>query len=163
MLLQTLSPAADCLPLFHSLGDTHCEAGLQGTSHLDRGAQFVQMLGAMPGGFPTTHTVDFMANTSHQDYAMISADTSIKRIFIDDWDVRFPDITNTTNPSDKPEVVQKPRVFATRGNVVLATSLLGGSVGACLLAFMVLPFMFPGSSFSPVNEGEFNDFKYKNS
>ncbi len=52
--------------LDNGIGDTHCEAGTQGVSHLSRGTEFVQMLGGMAGGFPTTHTVDFMANTSHQ-------------------------------------------------------------------------------------------------
>jgi len=39
---------------------------MQGGNHLDRGAQFIKMLGGMSGGFPSTHTADFIANVSHQ-------------------------------------------------------------------------------------------------
>ncbi len=81
---------------------------------------------------------------------MISADISIKRIFVDDFGVRFPDIKNTTNPSDRPQIdpIEKAKAFATRGNVVMATSLLGGSIGACAFAFLLLPWIFPAKSFS---------------
>ncbi|KDN43893.1 hypothetical protein K437DRAFT_257285 [Tilletiaria anomala UBC 951] len=142
-------------------GDTHCQASLQGNSHLQRGAEFVISLSNMPGGFPQSHTVDFVASTSHQDYPMISTDVSLKRIFLDDWGIpKFPDVANTTNPGDKPATKQpEAHAFATPPHVIMATSLLWGSVVLCLFTFFCLPLFFPSKSFTPHEDTYLGDVK----
>jgi pimeloyl-ACP methyl ester carboxylesterase len=131
-------------------GDTHCQAVMQGGNHLDRGSNFVQMLGAMPGGFPTAHTVDFIANVSHQDYAMLSTNRSLVHLFKDGYDQRLPDIV-PHNPSDKnytagPNPNPPQRAFATTSHKMISYALLGGSIGAIVIIFTILPFLFPANS-----------------
>lgn len=51
-------------------GDTRCQAQWQGANHLDRGSNFIlayQNLSISGKKFPTSHTIDFIANVSHQD------------------------------------------------------------------------------------------------
>lgn len=51
-------------------GDTRCQAQWQGANHLDRGSQFIlafQNQSLSNNQFPVNHTVDFIANVSHQD------------------------------------------------------------------------------------------------
>lgn len=67
--------------LDNGAGDTHCEALAQGANHLQRGANFVQMLNNQDGGLPGTHTVSYVPGVSHQDYPMIAADKSLDFIF----------------------------------------------------------------------------------
>jgi hypothetical protein len=55
----------------HGKGDTHCEAQLQGASHLERGQNFMKMLESLPGGFPVNHSVDYIEGVSHLDYHMV--------------------------------------------------------------------------------------------
>ena len=55
----------------HGKGDTHCEAQLQGASHLERGQNFMKMLESLPGGFPVNHSVDYIEGISHLDYHMV--------------------------------------------------------------------------------------------
>lgn len=131
-------------------GDTHCEAVMQGGNHLDRGSNFVQLLGKMANGFPSsTQTVDFVANVSHQDYAMLSNNQTLAHLFKDGYDQRLPDIT-ASNPGDKakntPNAHPPPRKFATQSNKLLSYALLGGSVGLIIVVFTLLPFLFPANS-----------------
>lgn len=141
--------------LDNGAGDTHCQAEMQGANHLDRGSKFIQMLGAMPGGFPSAHTADFIANTSHQDYAMISANVSLQRIFIDGFNDRLPDVTNTTNPGDKTNsnktgistTSQKAqKSFATPIHKKISYALLIGSIAGVAIAFAIMPWIFPASN-----------------
>jgi hypothetical protein len=127
-------------------GDTHCQARDQGGSHLDRGSNMVLHLAKVNNGtFPPTQTVDFIANTSHQDYAMLSTNTSLHWLFINDYNVRNPDIV-AFNPSEahknKTKLPKQPKKFATHGNILLASSLLGGSLLFVLTFFIILPFVF---------------------
>ena len=62
-------------------GDTHCESYTQGANHLQRGANFVEMLSKQDGGFPPTQAVSYVAGVSHQDYPMIAATESLDFIF----------------------------------------------------------------------------------
>lgn len=63
-------------------GDTACEASYQGANHLERGCQFVQSVAGMNGGkLPATQTASFMPNVSHEDYAMLSYNVSLWRLF----------------------------------------------------------------------------------
>ncbi|KAJ1029396.1 hypothetical protein NDA13_002647 [Ustilago tritici] len=132
-------------------GDTHCQAKMQGGSHLDRGSQFVLSLGRL-GGFPSSQTFDVIAGTSHQDYPMIRADKSVQRIFLSDFNTSFPLLTNTTNPGDHehkhhnsthhdPEH-PKLKMFSTPKHRIIASGLLGGSVVTVILFFTILPFIF---------------------
>lgn len=132
-------------------GDTHCEAVMQGGNHLDRGSNWVQMLGAMPGGFPMqSQAVAFVANASHQDYAMMSANSSVAFIFKSGYDTRLPDIV-ASNPGDKKTNDTEnsnppPRAFATPAHKIISYALFGGSVGGVILAFILLPYIFPSNA-----------------
>ena len=149
-------------------GDTHCEARMQGGNHLDRGVNFVQMLGGMDGGFPSSvQTLRFVANASHQDYAMMSANSSLESIFALGYNTRLPDIvasnpgdkntTNTTDANPNPP----PRAFATPAHKIISYALLGGSVAGVIIAFTLLPFLFPTNS-NPWEQEEWeNDSKRK--
>lgn len=107
-------------------GDTHCQAQWQGANHLDRGSNFVMQfsdksLGS--GSFPSAHTADFVANVSHQDYPMYSANSSLQRLFADGLNVRNAPLANVTNPGDKPEKDPKKKgvkAFATPAHEKLA-------------------------------------------
>ncbi|GAC92685.1 hypothetical protein PHSY_000240 [Pseudozyma hubeiensis SY62] len=132
-------------------GDTHCQAKMQGGSHLDRGSQFVLSLGRL-GGFPPNHTFDVIAGTSHQDYPMIRADKSVQRIFLDDFNITFPLLTNTTDPGDRlrhehhhnitRHDPHKLKMHATPKHLVIASALLGGSVLFIMCFFTLLPWVF---------------------
>lgn len=128
--------------LDNGAGDTHCEAGVQGGNHLDRGSQFAIQLSGIPSanGWPKNHTLDYVVGVSHQDYAMMSSNASLQRIFYDNFNDRFPNLKNTTNPGD--QLTPKPKAFATPLHTIVAAALLGGSVGGVILAFAMLPFLF---------------------
>lgn len=124
-------------------GDTHCQALDQGGSHLDRGSQMVLHLAKVNGGtFPPAQTVDFIANTSHQDYAMISANQSLYWLFQNDYDQHYPNI-NATNPSDILKPRQKGHRQATHGETLLASTLMAGSLLFVIAFFTALPYIFP--------------------
>jgi hypothetical protein len=133
----------ECLWLYHSL----VEANSQGGSHLDRGSNYVLHLADVNNGtFPPSQTVDFIGNTSHQDFAMMSANVSLNWLFVNDYNTRYPDI-NASNPGDtyryhplKPKTSH--RSYATHGNVILATSMMSGSLLFLVLFLTLLPFVF---------------------
>lgn len=146
-------------------GDTHCEAVMQGGNHLDRGSNFVQMLGGMIGGFPASQTLSFVANASHQDYAMMSANSSLANIFKSGYDTRLPDII-ASNPGDNKTIDTQnphppPRAFATPVHKIISYGLLAGSIGGVLLAFTILPFLFPANTATWEQEEWENDAKRK--
>ncbi|GAC94173.1 hypothetical protein PHSY_001744 [Pseudozyma hubeiensis SY62] len=128
-------------------GDTHCPARWQGGNHLDRGSEFVLQYANttafyLQGKFPPKHTLDYIAGVSHQDYAMYSTNKSIQRLFYDDLMVRYPNLTNTTNPGDKPKKVKGAKAFATPAHEKVAIGLLAGSLGLIFLVFTALPIIF---------------------
>lgn len=55
----------------HGAGDTHCEAQWQGATRIERGRNFEKMLKDLPGGFPGSHTIDYIEGVSHEDYYMV--------------------------------------------------------------------------------------------
>ncbi|SJX62000.1 uncharacterized protein SRS1_10621 [Sporisorium reilianum f. sp. reilianum] len=134
-------------------GDTHCQAKMQGGSHLDRASQFVLSLGRL-GGFPPSQTFDVIAGTSHQDYPMIRADKSVQRIFLSDFNTSFPLLANTTNPGDRPPRPHRNsthhhdptqphlKMFSTPKHRIIATGLLCGPIVFIIVFFSVLPLMF---------------------
>lgn len=112
---------------------------------MDRGSQYVLHLANLTGGtFPSAQTVDFVGNTSHQDFAMISANVSLNWLFVNDYNTRYPDIV-PYNPGDKrratPVPTPKAKAYATHGNTVLATALLSGSILTVVIFFSMLPFL----------------------
>ncbi|CAD6916864.1 unnamed protein product [Tilletia controversa] len=133
--------------LDNGFGDTHCEAQRQGATHLGRGSQFIQEIADVTNGvWPEKFTLSYMANTSHSDFNMFTANQSLWHIFQEDFDVRYPDLTNLSNPGD---VAKKPpgtKSFATPKHKLMAIALLGGSVGFIFLAFALLPCLFPANS-----------------
>ncbi|KIS65898.1 uncharacterized protein UMAG_05987 [Mycosarcoma maydis] len=127
-------------------GDTHCEARWQGGNHLDRGSEFVLQYAntstLLQGKFPPKHTLDYIANVSHQDYAMYSTNMSIQRLFYDDLMVRYKNLTNTTNPGDRKKKAKGTKAFATPAHEKVAIGLLAGSLGLVFLVFTALPIIF---------------------
>lgn len=136
-------------------GDTHCEARWQGGNHLDRGSQFVMQYGNtsafyLNGAFPPKHTLDYIANVSHQDYAMYSTNISLQRLFFDDLNVRYPDVKNTTNPGDKKKKPKGQKAFATPAHEKVAIGLLAGSLGLLFIVFTALPIIFTADTVKDV-------------
>lgn len=130
--------------LDNGAGDTHCQARVQGGNHLDRGSQFALQLNSIPqpNAWPANFTLDYMVGVSHQDYAMLSSNSSLQRIFYEDYNVRYPDLTNTTNPGDELHPLAKQKSFATPLHKIVAYALLFGSIGGICLAFAIMPFLF---------------------
>ncbi|CEH18576.1 hypothetical protein CBOM_05302 [Ceraceosorus bombacis] len=64
-------------------GDTHCEAATQGSSHLQRGQNLEKALDGLPGGKPQSHTFNYVADTAHEDYLMMTAPESQKFLFVE--------------------------------------------------------------------------------
>ncbi|PWN54177.1 hypothetical protein IE53DRAFT_14926 [Violaceomyces palustris] len=124
-------------------GDTHCEAQWQGANHLDRGSRFIMQYSNMDGGFPAAHRAAFVANTSHQDYAMYTANSSLAVLFQDNFYDRNPDLTNTTNPGDKVKKVKNgKKSFDTPTHEKMAYGLLMGSILLIVAVFSLLPYVF---------------------
>ncbi|KAE8212799.1 hypothetical protein CF327_g3595 [Tilletia walkeri] len=85
-------------------GDDHCEAHYQGTTHLNRGQNIQDALRSLPGGVPSTHTFDYVPDTSHQDYKMISSPAAMWHLFGENLNVRKPTSgsgSGTTSSSGK--------------------------------------------------------------
>ncbi|KAK0450592.1 uncharacterized protein EV420DRAFT_741788 [Desarmillaria tabescens] len=61
-------------------GDTRCQALTQGSTHLERGQNFVSMLEDM-GGIPNLTTVDWVSGVSHNTDKMMASDAGIDKLF----------------------------------------------------------------------------------
>ncbi|KAF5364611.1 hypothetical protein D9758_005567 [Tetrapyrgos nigripes] len=59
-------------------GDTSCQAWTRGSTHLERGNNFISMLKNLPSGMPTTHTIDMIEGVSHQNDQMFNSTQLIK-------------------------------------------------------------------------------------
>ncbi|RDW90746.1 uncharacterized protein DSM5745_02521 [Aspergillus mulundensis] len=68
----------------HGDGDTHCEAQWQGSTHLGRGRNFVDMLGDLEGGFPGLQEVEYVEGVAHEEYLMFVSEAVQRRIFLFD-------------------------------------------------------------------------------
>jgi hypothetical protein len=127
-------------------GTTSCAAQWQGANHLDRGAQFVldfQQNQYSGYGFPANHTVDFIANISHQDYPMYSSNISLQRLFYDDYNTRYPDTAPTDNPGDSTSsggTGDGQRAYATPAHEKIAIALLAGSIATVVLCYTMMFF-----------------------
>ncbi|PWN54335.1 hypothetical protein IE53DRAFT_296036, partial [Violaceomyces palustris] len=64
-----------------SPGDMRCEAKAQGLTHLSRGRNFIAHLDQLEGGFPSTHTVNFIPNVSHDGLGMFTSKAGLERLF----------------------------------------------------------------------------------
>ncbi|CAD6955814.1 unnamed protein product, partial [Tilletia controversa] len=94
------SSSSTCIPSMHFadmqisapthfiVKDDHCEAHYQGASHLERGQNYREALRSLPGGAPESHSFDFVPDTSHQDYKMISSPDALWHLFGEDLNVR---------------------------------------------------------------------------
>ncbi|KAK0522212.1 hypothetical protein OC834_006366 [Tilletia horrida] len=128
-------------------GDTHCEALRQGSTHLGRGSQFIQEIADVTNGvWPEKFTLSYVANTSHQDFEMFEANHSLWHIYQEDFDVRYPDIGNVANPGEVPKKQPGTKAFATPIHKIMAYSLLLGSIACIVLAFCLLPCLFPANT-----------------
>ena len=63
-------------------GDTRCEAMTQGSTHLERGQNFVRMLEGMEGGVPARSTVDWIPNVAHWNEGMMNSDGGVDKLFV---------------------------------------------------------------------------------
>jgi hypothetical protein len=78
---------------------------------------------------------------------MMSANESLWWLFMNDYNVRYPDII-AHNPGDGKKHhpththAPKPHVYATHGNRTFALSLLLGSIGSVVIFFAALPLLF---------------------
>ncbi|KIK55672.1 hypothetical protein GYMLUDRAFT_175314 [Collybiopsis luxurians FD-317 M1] len=59
-------------------GDTRCEAETQGSTHLTRGQNFVQMINST-FGWPANATVDWVLGVSHDNVGMMESDDGIDK------------------------------------------------------------------------------------
>ncbi|KAL4907781.1 hypothetical protein BDW74DRAFT_112558 [Aspergillus multicolor] len=66
----------------HGKGDTHCEAQLQGATHLERGQNFMDALKELPGGYPENHSVEYVKGVSHLDYHMMVSEQMQRKMFL---------------------------------------------------------------------------------
>ncbi|KIY68213.1 hypothetical protein CYLTODRAFT_453741 [Cylindrobasidium torrendii FP15055 ss-10] len=63
-------------------GDTRCQAVTQGSTHLERGQNFVAMLKDINGGdLPASATVDYVEGVSHYNEGMMNSDQGIDKLF----------------------------------------------------------------------------------
>lgn len=76
----------------HGKGDTRCEALAQGTTHLGRGRNFVKHLEGMDGGFPNTHSVNYVEGVSHDGLGMFQSKAGLERLF-------FINLNGTESPT----------------------------------------------------------------
>jgi len=60
-------------------GDTRCQAVTQGSSHLERGQNFVAMLDNL-GGMPAGSSVDYIPGASHQADAMVQSTEGLNKV-----------------------------------------------------------------------------------
>ncbi|PWN43141.1 hypothetical protein IE81DRAFT_289026, partial [Ceraceosorus guamensis] len=132
--------------LDNGAGDTHCQAREQGGNHLDRGSQFVLSLANLTGTktLPPTHSVSFLGNISHQDYAVYSSNSSLQFLFVNEFGNRYPDIVpyNPGEAMNGTKAVPPKRPYDTHNNRLLAWSLFGGSIAFVVCVFSILPFIF---------------------
>lgn len=75
---------------------------------------------------------------------MYSTNMSLQRIFNDDFNVRYPDITNTTSPGDSTHNSSEPtaRPYATPIHEKVAVGLLIGTLVLLILIFTIVPYIF---------------------
>jgi len=62
-------------------GDTRCQAVTQGSTHLERGQNFVAMIDQL-GGLPSTSTVDYVDGVSHQVERMFMSSEGCDKVCI---------------------------------------------------------------------------------
>ncbi|KAF9000379.1 hypothetical protein BDZ89DRAFT_1050900 [Hymenopellis radicata] len=64
------------------IGDTRCQAKVQGGDHLARGQNFVKMLQGMEGGMPKTHTATYVDGVGHDPQGMIGSAAGSQKTLI---------------------------------------------------------------------------------
>lgn len=114
--------------LDNGAGDTSCDAGLQGANHLERGGRHVEALAGMAGGYPERHTVNLMPRVSHLDYAMLSYNISLWRLFADG--LNEAEATNAISTGSGSNRGSNNGALAVGGSAPLA---LGAMLGAVAL------------------------------
>lgn len=77
----------------------------------------------------------------------MSANVSMQHIFADDYNTRYPDLTDVSNPSgeNSPKINDGTKAFATPIHMYLSIGLLAGSIVGVILAFTIMPCIFPVS------------------
>lgn len=118
-------------------GTTACAAQWQDANHLDRGSNYVAAFQQLPQSgnkFPAMHTADFIANVSHQPFAMYSSNISLQRIFFEGFNTRNADLTDISNPGDGLRAGQ--HLFRTKKGMILSYSFIFGAL-FIIIAFYV--------------------------
>ncbi|KAL4994197.1 hypothetical protein BDV10DRAFT_177312 [Aspergillus recurvatus] len=108
----------------HGNGDRHCEAQWQGDTHIERGQNFDQMLQDLSGGFPETHSVDYIPGVAHEDYKMFVSEAMQRKIFLFDTTNDTNDTKDDHDAGDGDSDDTEPSSSA-RHQPAMARSLLG--------------------------------------
>lgn len=117
-------------------GDTHCEAQYQGTSHLNRGQNFQQALAAANNGaVPASHTFNYVANVSHEDYLIFADPTSQYHLFARNYNVSA---SNTASSTPKPTSTQASK-STTKSSRTRATASPSASTAPNSAALVASP------------------------
>lgn len=112
-------------------GDTGCEASTQGADHLERGNNFISMLGNMPNGMPQSHTVDMIEGVSHQQDQMFNSSQLRDRL--------FKEVTATGTLQDSTTATLAPNGHRSGRNdapPAFSASVMLGVVGAAFLSII---------------------------
>ncbi|THU96950.1 hypothetical protein K435DRAFT_754462 [Dendrothele bispora CBS 962.96] len=105
-------------------GDTQCQALTQGSTHLERGNNFIAMLKALPDGMPSQHTVDMIEGVSHQNDQMFNSTQLRQRLFKD---------VSTTTSAGTPQTTQNNANTSSKNNGALSSKLISsGSLGIAM-------------------------------
>ena len=119
-------------------GDTACAAAYQGANHLERGCHFVESVANLTAGaLPKTHTANFMPNVSHQDYAMLSYNISLYRLF-QEAPAGAVNSTNAKGGSNTTSTVKKGNTPASAAGVMKSSVVALGAGAALAFAFGLL-------------------------
>ncbi|KAK7438642.1 hypothetical protein VKT23_017975 [Stygiomarasmius scandens] len=110
-------------------GTDKCQALTQGSSHLERGQNYVAMLKAMPEGMPATHTLDLIEGVSHQNAEMFNSTQLRQRIFKD-------------VPGNTSDVARRALSETEDDNSALTSALSGGLVGIAVALFALQSLLF---------------------
>ncbi|THU90634.1 hypothetical protein K435DRAFT_255181 [Dendrothele bispora CBS 962.96] len=86
------------------VSDETCRAMAQGSSHLDRGLNFIMLLESMVEGMPSTHTVDWIDGVGHEADKMYDNPVTVDRLF------------RTGSPSSTGERPATSSVYVTTAN-----------------------------------------------
>ena len=129
-------------------GDTHCQAMIQGSNHLARGANFIMMLNKTLGNWPANHSASFIQGVSHQDYPMIAATESLEFLFQSDFDKRYDPIKYHTGGHKGPKngPLRLDPGFDNKTYKIVAWIVIVAFLIAIIIIFLTMSWIFTPNS-----------------